>query len=122
MLTIKKIDNNIQVAAYCRDHALTAPLDKPSQFMGLFEGDTLCGLGALTLEGTKVFMNFIHAEDELLIHGLAKALLNMADLRGIKTVYGTNQALESLYRRLRFEKTEAEYVLSLAGYFTAEAH
>ena len=51
--------------------------------------------------------------------GLAKALMNLADLRGIKKIYGSSKALENIYTALRFQKEEEEYSVSLEGYFTA---
>ncbi len=122
MLTIRKTDNQNEISAYCKANSVTIPA-APCQYMGMFEGETLCGLAAITLEYTKVYLDLIHAEGGTAIaHGLAKAILNMADLQGIKTVYGKNPDLESLYRLLRFSEDNGEFSLSLAGYFTAEEH
>ncbi len=91
------------------------------QVMGAFDGETLLAIGSLSLINYKVYLNYIESGgDFALIHGLAKALLNMADLRGIKTVYGNNPALFELYRLLRFKEENGEFSLSLEGYFTSE--
>ena len=60
------------------------------------------------------------------ILGIMKSLLNLADLRGIRTVYGSNPALYDLYKMLRFQKETMEdgkkrYALDLEGYFTADS-
>ena len=46
--------------------------------------------------------------------------MNLADLRGIKQIYGTNKELEELYKLLRFKKEEGRYFLNLEGYFTTD--
>ena len=65
-----------------------------------------------------------YVEDLNLVLGLMKSLLNLADLRGMKTVYGSNPAMFDLYKMLRFKKSAGEakkmYELSLEGYFTCE--
>lgn len=123
MLTIKKIDSINEIQAFFEkeqlEHTITA-----EQFMGFYDGDALCGIGSLELKNNKVYMNFLYVSggDMPLYHGLAKALLNMADLRGIQTVYGSNPDLDKLYSLLRFQKTDEEYCLSLENYFTAHNH
>ncbi|MBQ4515805.1 MAG: hypothetical protein II978_03340, partial [Clostridia bacterium] len=52
--------------------------------------------------------------------GMLKAIMNLADLRGIKQIYGTNKELEELYKLLRFKKEEGRYFLNLEGYFTTD--
>ncbi|MBE7009907.1 MAG: hypothetical protein E7418_00270 [Ruminococcaceae bacterium] len=123
MLTIKKIENTSDAIAYLNAHGITHDITN-EQVMAMTEGDKTLGLGSLSLVGYKVYMNFIHVEDgsDMLMHGLAKSLLNMADLRGMKTIYGSNPALDALYIRLRFKKEDNEYVLSLENYFQAEHH
>ena len=119
MLTILKIEDKQKISAYVNKHNLAMPVE-PCQYMAMSEADTLCGLGALSLVGDKVYMNFLHTEmGGMQNHGLAKALLNMADLHGIQTVYGSNTDLEELYTLLRFQKENDEFFLSLKGYFTA---
>ncbi len=121
MLTIKAIHAPEEVQAYLNKEKLSHESGH-AQFMGLYTADGLAGLGSISLQGTKVYLNFVHVSGEAveLQHGLAKALLNMADLRGIKTVYGSNPQLEKLYHMLRFHKENNEFALSLEGYFTAE--
>ncbi len=122
MLTIHKTDNQAEISVFLQTYNLSTP-DHPGQYMGMYDGETLCGLAAITLEDTKVYLDLIHAEGGTqMTHGLAKAILNMADLQGIKTIYGKNPELESLYRLLRFKEDNGEFSLSLAGYFTAEEH
>ncbi|MGN1059255.1 MAG: hypothetical protein ACI4QW_02390 [Clostridia bacterium] len=120
MLTIKKIEDMQEIGEYLTKNGL-ALSNAPQQYMGVYAENGLCALGSLTLCGAKVYMNFIHEEGGgHLDYGLAKALLNMADLRGIKTVYGSNTDLDKLYTVLRFTKENHEFVLSLDVYFTAE--
>jgi len=121
MLTIKKIEDLNEIKTYVTTHAITHDFAN-EQVMAMTEADTVTGLGSLSLIGYKVYLNFIHAEEPMLCHGLAKSLLNMADLRGIKTVYGSNPELTSLYNRLRFKQENNEFVLSLENYFQAEHH
>ncbi|MBE7048519.1 MAG: hypothetical protein E7393_04020 [Ruminococcaceae bacterium] len=118
MLTIQKIDDTQVITAYINKNKLP-DMAGHHQYMALYDGDALCGLGALSLVGTKVYMNLVHTSSgNAFNHSLAKALLNMADLRGIKTIYGSNLALSELYTALRFTKEKEEYVLRLEGYFT----
>ncbi|MBE7022352.1 MAG: hypothetical protein E7414_03965 [Ruminococcaceae bacterium] len=121
MLTIKKIEDIREAEAYLKAHGISHNIAN-EQAMGVYTQSGLIGLGSLCLCGYKVYLNFIHLaeEDAALSHGLAKSLLNMADLRGIKTVYGSNPALDKLYACLRFQKENEEYALSLENYFQAE--
>ncbi len=121
MLTIKKINDPTEVQAYLEKEGITHTIGQ-EQFMGMYASDGLIGIGSICLSGLKVYMDFLYvAEDDFgLLHGLAKSLLNMADLSGIKTVYGKCNKLQDLYKILRFQPENEEYVLSLDGYFTAE--
>ena len=121
MLTIKKIEDINEINTYLNAHGLHHTYGM-EQFMGMYENDKLIGMGSIELCVTKVYMNFIYTEENThaLNFGLAKSLLNMADLSGIKTVYGNNPALDKLYTALRFTKENEEYVLSLEDYFTEE--
>lgn len=119
MLTIKKVEAPEEIAAYCRKNALSRASGM-EQYMGVYADGALIGLGSLQWEHMRVYLDFIHAADSdpALVYGLAKALLNMADLKGIQTVYGRNAALTELYTALRFKKNNNEFLLSLDGYFT----
>lgn len=87
------------------------------------ENGRILGVSSLSLSEGKVYLNLLVMEkdaDEMSLKlGLAKALLNLADLRGIKKIYGSSKALENIYTALRFQKEEGEYSVSLEGYFTA---
>ena len=121
MLTIKKIENIEEAEAYLSAAGVTKDIQY-EMAMGVYTENGLIGLGSFSLIAYQPHLNFIHTkeEDAMLCHGLAKALLNMADLRGIQTVYGSNMELEALYKRLRFQKEGEVYALSLENYFTAE--
>ena len=93
------------------------------------ENGTILALGALSMKDYRVFLDHIvvsgeYVEDLNLVLGLMKSLLNLADLRGMKTVYGSNPAMFDLYKMLRFKKSAGKakkmYELSLEGYFTCE--
>lgn len=120
MFEIHKIEDIKEAAAYLQKEHITLPT-APQQFMGLYEAGCLTALGSLSLDAAQVCLNFIHcsADAPKLRLALAKALLNMADLHGIQTIYGKNPELFGLYTMLRFKKEENAYVLSLKDYFTA---
>ncbi len=122
MLTIKKIITTEEIDNYFKKENIDHPMGQ-EQFMGVYDGDCLIGMGSISLVNLKVYMNFIYTEeaDFGLRHGLAKALLNMADLSGIQIVYGNNPELFELYSILRFKEENGEYVLPLEGYFTAHS-
>lgn len=123
MLTIKKTEDLHMVNQYLKAHNIEHHAEN-EQVMCASDDTGIIGLGSLSLINYKVYLNFLHEKDDdaMLLLGLAKALLNMADLRGIKTVYGNNPALFPLYKRLRFKEENGEYVLPLAPYFEAEHH
>lgn len=87
------------------------------------DGDEILGVSALTLRGCRVYLDLIltikDISDLAFKAGLARAIMNLADLRGIKEIYGTTPELFELYKMLRFKKEEDEYRLNLEGYFTA---
>ncbi|MBQ4518841.1 MAG: hypothetical protein II997_09715 [Clostridia bacterium] len=121
MITIKKIEDMNEINAYLQARNIDHTFGM-EQFMGMYDGDRLIGLGSIELRVTKVYLNFIHTEENThaFNYGLAKSLLNMADLSGVKTVYGNNPDLTVLYMALRFVTENDEYMLSLEGYFTEE--
>ncbi len=121
MITIKKIEDMNEINAYLQTRSIDHTFGM-EQFMGMYDGDRLIGLGSIELRVTKVYLNFIHTEENThaFNYGLAKSLLNMADLSGVKTVYGNNPDLTVLYMALRFVTENDEYMLSLEGYFTEE--
>ncbi len=123
MLTIKKTEDLNIANQYLKAHNIEHNLES-EQVMCASDDEDIIGLGSLALMNSKVYLNFLHAKDDdaMLLFGLAKSLLNMADLRGIQTIYGNNPALFPLYKRLRFKEENGEYVLSLAHYFEAEHH
>lgn len=88
------------------------------------DGNEILGVSALSLRGTKVCLDLIlttaDANDMAFKISLARAIMNLADLRGIKEIYGACPELFKLYEMLKFKKEEDEYRLSLDGYFTAE--
>ncbi len=122
MLTIHKITPE-EAMTYFKKQNIEHKLGV-EQFMGLFADDELFGVGSIVLENDKVYMDTVHVTDDLgeLAYGLCKALLNMADLSGIKSIYGKNKNLDKLYRKLRFQEENSEFTLALSDYFTAEGH
>ena len=119
MLTIKKEDLNDKLENFLKeidcDENLTDKI-----VMTAKDRDEYLGVGTLELRIDKVYLNFVVTkEDELTLKlGIMKSLLNLADLRDIKTVYGDNEALESFYKMLRFKEIDGKYILELEGYFT----
>ena len=103
------------------DHIVMCAMDK----------DECLAVGSLSMTDYKVYLNLAVAAKDWkdnagFMLGLMKSLLNLADLRGIKTVYGTNAELFSYYRLLRFQEETAEdgkkrYRLDLEGYFTVDS-
>ena len=87
------------------------------------DANEILGVSALSLRGSKVYLDLLLTietmSDLAFKAGLARAIMNLADLRGIKEIYGATPELFELYKMLRFEKEEGEYRLSLEGYFTA---
>lgn len=87
------------------------------------EQGSVSGVSSLCLREGKVYLNLIAASEETsdmnFLLGLAKALMNLADLRGIKTLCGSNPELAPIYRALRFQEKDGEFCVSLEGYFTA---
>ncbi len=122
MLSIHKISPE-EALQYLKTQNIPHTLGT-EQFMGLYAHELLFGVGSIALEDGKVYLDTIHITEDSgeLSYGLAKALLNMADLSGIKTIYGKNPNLDKLYKKLRFREENSEFTLSLTGYFTAEGH
>lgn len=120
MLTIKESEDKALAERFLHSHGEACSLAEKI-VMQCEENGKVLGVASLCLSGGKVYFNQLTTaeEDSALRLGLAKSLLNLADLRGIKTVYGSNKALERIYIALRFQKTEEEYSVSLEGYFTA---
>ena len=119
MLTIKKEELNDKLENFLKemdcDENLTDKI-----VMTAKDGDEYLGVGTLELRIDKVYLNFVETKDDdlTLKLGIMKSLLNLADLRDIKTVYGDNEALESFYKMLRFKEIDGKYILELEGYFT----
>lgn len=99
------------------------------------EKDEILGAGEIIAYEGYAVLGRIHVKSEymsmMLEHSIAKSLLNMADLGGIKYIFSDMED-EALAKRLRFaDNTESDsldspkfvsrykYFLDLEGYFTA---
>lgn len=104
--------------------------DTNSIVMSAREGDEILGAGAVTVNDGYAILSEIKMKDEYKMFnmefGMAKSLLNMLDLSGVKFVV-SDMDDERLLTSLRFKKeppeglrTDKEYkgYLSLEGYFT----
>ncbi len=116
MLTIKREENNEEIKAIldCKDNTI---------IMTARDNGKLLGVGTLILKDYKVFLDkivLINEDDLNLKLGIAKSLLNLADLQGIKTIYGQNEELFKLYKMLKFKEADNIFTLELEGYFTCE--
>ncbi len=123
MLTILKEDKSVEICDFFEKNQTSCPPDDAVIFVAR-EKEKILAAGTLVLKNYKVFLETAVVdknlgEDKVLLNGLSKSLLNFADLRGIKTVYGDNPELIELYKMLRFSENEI-YELSLEGYFTCE--
>lgn len=122
MLTIKEAADKRAVRSFLDSLGVSDSVSEDI-VMCCEENGRILGVSSLTLTEGKVYLNLLimvgDADEMSLKLGLAKALLNLADLRGIKKIYGRSEALENIYTALRFQKEEEEYSVSLEGYFTA---
>lgn len=118
MLTIKKEEPNDNLIVFLNKLNVQENL-QGKIIMTAKDADSYLGVGALELRVDKVYLNFLATEDvDLNLKlGIMKSLLNLADLRGIKTVYGDNAELASLYKMARFKEENSVFVLNLEGYF-----
>lgn len=118
MLTILKEEINDNLIDFLNKLNVKQDL-QDKIIMAVKEGEHYLGVGALELRVDKVYLNFLATEEDNLIIKLSiiKSLLNLADLRGIKTVYGDNPELYSYYKMARFKETNGEYSVDLSGYF-----
>ena len=128
MITIKTEEDKTDIHKFLSSQGANIDLTG-TIVMTARENGTSLALGALSMKDYRVFLDHIvvsgeYVEDLNLVLGLMKSLLNLADLRGMKTVYGSNPAMFDLYKMLRFKKSAGEtkkmYELSLEGYFTCE--
>lgn len=128
MITIKTEEDKTDIHKFLYSQGANIDLTG-TIVMTARENGTILALGALSMKDYRVFLDHIvvsgeYVEDLNLVLGLMKSLLNLADLRGMKTVYGSNPAMFDLYKMLRFKKSAGEakkmYELSLEGYFTCE--
>ena len=128
MITIKTEEDKTDIHKFLYSQGANIDLTG-TIVMTARENETILALGALSMKDYRVFLDHIvvsgeSVEDLNLVLGLMKSLLNLADLRGMKTVYGSNPAMFDLYKMLRFKKSAGEakkmYELSLEGYFTCE--
>ena len=121
MLTMKATEDKRRAEDFLASCGMRQSLAE-SIVMLCEEGDSTLGAAALCLRGGKVYLDLLvlrsDADEINLRLGLARAILNLADLRGIRKVYGANRDLEGLYTLLRFQKEEKEFCLSLEGYFS----
>ncbi len=119
MLTIKKEELNDKLNAFLNEINIKENL-QGKIIMCAKNGEEYLGIGTLELRVDKVYLNLVKTKEEDLVLklGIIKSLLNLADLRGIKTVYGDNNELQSLYKMTKFIKEKDEYSLDLEGYFT----
>ncbi len=124
MLTIKEAENKTIAERFLLQKGIEVSFAEEIVMTCMDEEECLA-VAALSLQNEgKVYFNLLEtAEDDLFLRqGMAKSILNLADLRGIRKIYGSNETLAGLYQMLRFREADGEYVLSLEGYFTSEKH
>ena len=130
MIEIKLEENKLQAQAFLTAQGISTNISNDIVMSAREKGEILA-VGTLSLKEYKVYLDTVVPSEELrdnlgFILGLMKALLNLADLRGIRTVYGTNPALFDLYKMLRFQEeatddSKKRYTLNLEGYFTVDS-
>ena len=130
MITIKAVEEKEPATQFLIQNGMHADISDHI-VMCAMDKDKCLAVGSLSMMDYKVHLNLAVAANEWknnagFMLGLMKSLLNLADLRGIKTVYGTNPALFDYYRLLRFQEEAAEngkkrYRLDLEGYFTVDS-
>ena len=130
MIEIKFEENKLQAQAFLTAQGIGTNISNDIVMSAREKGEILA-VGSLSLKEYKVFLDTVVPSEELkdnlgFILGLMKSLLNLADLRGMKTVYGSNPALFDLYKMLRFQKEVTDdgkkrYALNLEGYFTVDS-
>ena len=86
--------------------------------MRMYDEDKLIGEGWGEIKNSKLEILDILEHEPNVALSLGKALLNSADLKGIKTAICSNEKLEKTLTMLRFKKDSDIYTLSLEGYFT----
>lgn len=128
MLTIKRETNEAMIKQFITAEGITVPAENII-LMTASENETCLAQGALVLKNNRIFLDHLilfceHTNNTELALGLLKALLNLADLRNIKEIHGSNPAMSHYYKMLRFtevsENDTAIYFLSLEGYFHCE--
>lgn len=119
MLTIKKEELNDKLDAFLNEVDIKEDLHGKI-IMCAKDDDVYLGVVTLELRIDKVYLNLVKTKSDDLVLKLAliKSMLNLADLRGIKMVYGENEELASLYTMSKFVKENDQYALNLEGYFT----
>ncbi len=119
MLTIKKEELNDKLSDFLNEINIAENL-QGKIIMCAKDGEEYLGVGTLELRIDKVYLNLVKTKEDDLVLKLAiiKSLLNLADLRDIKTIYGDNNELQSLYKMAKFTKENDGYSLNLEGYFT----
>ncbi len=128
MLTIKRETNEAVIKQFVAAEGITVPAENII-LMTASEKETCLAQGALVLKNNRIFLDHLrlsseHTSNTELALGLLKALLNLADVRNIKEIYGSNPAMSHYYKMLRFtevsENDATIYSLSLEGYFHCE--
>ena len=123
MIEIKRTEDKSEAAAFLRARGNQTDISD-AIVMVAKEKNQILAVGALFLKDYNVFLDLLvpaanEEKNGSLILGVMKSLLNLADLQGIKTVYGSNPSLFDFYSILGFQKeTETVYQLDLEGYFT----
>lgn len=128
MLTIK-VEENVKTIS----EEMGIELKKGSIVMVARDSETLLGVGVMRIHEDFTIIDDICMKepDFSLEFGIGKALLNVADLRGIRHAVTDRKDLEKLLRALRFKTVDEagdavpeyiadfEYYLSLDGYFVS---
>jgi len=85
--------------------------------MLLRDGEKLLAVGEFEASFDSATLVSLKGNEEF-FYALSKAILNIVDLNGIKTVYASESISSELKKKLRFTEEESKSVLDLNGYFT----
>lgn len=106
------------------DKAFLESVSAPAhaEAMVLREGDGhILGHALFCLEGEQVEILAVEAVQPLLLDGLIRSVLNTGDCRGAKVGIFRVEALETILRRLEFDKTDAgDWCVSIDKFFRGD--
>ena len=112
MITVLPVNDKEELSVFYNEYNF--PIDVDSSAVVARQGEEMLGVCLFNLNESRILINLIEPkEDILLVDGILRSALHIADFRGITEAYYSETAPVNIFKTLDFIKNEEEKSLKI---------